>query len=70
MAPRNADGIYAVHWPRGGKTVDIVPLAKRPDTLEGKTICHLWDYLFRGVEIFVWLEAALKDRFPGINFVF
>ena len=69
MATPNADGIYAVHWPRGGKTVDIAPLAKRPDTLEGKTICHLWDYMFRGDEIFGWLEEALNERFPGVNFV-
>ena len=69
MVPRNADGIYAVHWPRGGKTVDIVPLAKRPDTLEGKTICQLWDYMFRGDEIFPILEKCISERYENVEFI-
>lgn len=60
---------YSVVWPRSEKTVDITPLAKRLDTLEGKTVCELWDYLFRGDEIFPWLEDELRERYPGIKFV-
>ena len=45
------------------------PLAKRLDTLEGKTIAQLWDDLFRGDEILPMLEEALGKRFPGVNFV-
>lgn len=69
MAETNSDGFYSVVWPRSEKTVEISPLAKRLDTLEGKTVCQLWDYLFRGDEIFPLLEEELASRYPGIKFV-
>jgi len=50
-------------------TVALGDLAPRLDTLSGKTVCELWDYLFRGDEIFPWLEAELEARYPGIQFV-
>lgn len=65
----NHDGNYAVVWPRGEKTVDVSALAPRLDTLEGKTVCQLWDYMFRGDEIFPMLEAELEQRYPGVRFV-
>lgn len=58
-----------VLWPRGRKTVDVTPLAKRLDTLVGKTVGELWDDLFRGDEIFPMLREALASRFPGVRFV-
>jgi len=58
-----------VLWPRGRKTVDVRPLAKRFDTLDGKTIGELWDDLFRGDEIFPMLREELGRRFPGVRFV-
>ena len=58
------DGHYSVVWPRSEKTAAITALAPRPDTLEGKTVCQLWDYLFRGDELFPVLEAELRSRFP------
>lgn len=58
-----------VLWPRGRKTGDVRPLAKRLDTLEGITIGELWDDLFRGDEIFPLLREELGRRFPGVRFV-
>jgi hypothetical protein len=58
-----------VLWPRGRKTVDVRPLAKRLDTLDGITIGELWDDLFRGDEIFPLLREELGRRFPGVRFV-
>jgi hypothetical protein len=46
-----------------------VPLAKRLDTLTGKTVCELWDWVFRGDEVFEILEEELKKRYPGIKFI-
>ncbi len=60
---------YGVVWPRGEKTVELTALAERLETLEGKTVCQLWDYLFRGDEIFPMLEEGLRQRFPGIKFI-
>ena len=66
---RNEPSAYSVVWPRGEKTQEIAPLAGRLDSLEGKTVGFLWDYLFRGDEVFPLLEEGLKQRYPKINFV-
>ena len=60
---------FAVLWPRGERTAASQPLAPRMPTLEGKTVAFLWDYLFRGEEIFPMLEQALSERYPGMRFV-
>ncbi len=68
MAQRD-NGSYPVVWPRGAKTVDIKPLARRLDTLEGKTIAFLWDNLFRGDEIWPMLKDELSRRYPNMTFI-
>jgi hypothetical protein len=68
MARRNS-GDYAVVWPRSAKAVEIKPLARRLDSIEGKTIAFLWDDLFRGDEIWPILKQELGKRFTGVNFV-
>lgn len=69
MTEKYSKGIYEVVWPRGKKTVKVTHLAKRLDTLEGKTIGQLWDNVFRGDEIFPILEEELAKRYPGIKFI-
>ena len=64
-----SDGHYAVVWPRGEKTMAVTDLAPRLASLAGKTVCQLWDYLFRGDEIFPMLEEGLRARYPDVNFV-
>ncbi|OGA39824.1 MAG: hypothetical protein A3G24_16240 [Betaproteobacteria bacterium RIFCSPLOWO2_12_FULL_62_13] len=63
------DGHYEVFWPRSQRQSKIRPLARRLDTLAGKKIAFLWDFLFRGDEVFAVLEEELKARFPGTSFV-
>ena len=65
----DGSGTYPVVWPRGEQTVGVVPLAKRLGSLEGKTVAQLWDYVFRGDEIFPILQDELKRRYPGIKFI-
>lgn len=60
---------HAVYWPRGRKTVSYTPISPRLESLEGKTVAFLWDYLFRGDEIFPMVERGLAERFPGVRFV-
>jgi hypothetical protein len=60
---------YEALWPRSPRQVGVKPLARRLDTLEGKTVAQLWDYVFRGDEVFPLLEEGLKQRFPGVRFV-
>ena len=62
-------GSYAVVWPRSEKSVEVKPLAKRLDTLDGKTVAFLWDYLFRGDEIWGMLQGELAARYPGAKFI-
>lgn len=60
---------YAVFWPRGRRHVRLQPLARRLDTLEGKTVADLWDFLFKGDEVFTWIEEWLKAQFAGVRFI-
>jgi hypothetical protein len=61
--------IYDVYWPRSPRQVQMQPLAQRLDTLNGKTIAQVWDFVFRGNEVFATLEKGLKARFPDVRFV-
>ncbi|OGA56438.1 MAG: hypothetical protein A3F74_26470 [Betaproteobacteria bacterium RIFCSPLOWO2_12_FULL_62_58] len=69
MSNTNNDGYYEVYWPRAPRQMRAKPLAPRLATLEGKTVAQLWDYLFKGDEVFALLEEGLKARFPGVRFV-
>jgi hypothetical protein len=69
MSAQESDGYYEAYWPRGPRQSKIKPLAKRFDTLAGKKVAFLWDYLFRGDEIWVTLKEELGKRYPGISFV-
>ena len=69
MAQVQQDGYYEVFWPRAERQQKDKTLAPRLESLEGKTVAQLWDFIFRGDEIFQTLEEALKARYPGIRFV-
>ena len=63
------EGIYQVVWPRGQKTIKTISLSKRLDSLEGKTVVLLWDYVFRGDEIFSIIRDQFSMKFPDIGFI-
>lgn len=69
MSKDTHDGYYEVYWPRAARQMPMKPLAARLQTLEGKTVAQLWDYLFKGDEVFALLEEGLAKRFPGVRFV-
>jgi hypothetical protein len=70
MAKKVGDqGLYEVVWPCGERMQKMRPLAKRLDTLNGKTVAQLWDYLFAGDEVFKVLEENLRAQYPEVNFV-
>jgi hypothetical protein len=64
-----AEPAYDVVWPKSPQGVQAHKLVDRLDTLEGKRIGFLWDYLFRGNELFPVLEKELVKRFPSIEIV-
>ncbi len=69
MSSTDNDGHYAALWPRSPRQTRLNKLAARLATLECKTVAQLWDYLFRGDEVFALLEEGLKAKYPGIRFV-
>ena len=60
---------YAVYWPRGARTQKDKDVAPKLRSLAGKRVAFLWDYMFRGNEIFAMLAQELKNRFPDIEFI-
>lgn len=62
-------GRYEVVWPCGERRQKIRPLARRLDTLNGKTVAQLWDFLFAGDDVFTALEEKLRERYPEVKFV-
>ncbi|HEU5321778.1 MAG TPA: hypothetical protein VFX28_13310 [Methylomirabilota bacterium] len=69
MTTGGREPVHEVVWPLAPATAAPTALAARPADLRGKTIGELWDYLFKGEEIFPLLRRALARRFPGIRFV-
>ena len=60
---------FDVLWPRSPRTAPVGKLAPRPATLSGGKVAFLWDYLFRGDEIFPLLEEEIARAHPGVTFV-
>ena len=64
-----SEPVYEVVWPLGRSAYDTRAPNARVGDLSGKTVAELWDYLFRGEEIFPLVREQLSARFPGIKFV-
>jgi len=64
MEPR-----YDVVWPKSPRGTQRRRAAARLDTLAGKRLGFVWDYMFRGEEIFPVLADALTVRYPGLEVV-
>lgn len=60
---------YEVVWPKSARSTDARPPAPRVGSLQGKRVAFLWDYLFRGDELFPELERELTNRFPGLKVI-
>lgn len=65
----NNSGYFECHWPRAERQQKRRRLAPRLASLEGKTVAQLWDFLFRGDQVFALLEEGLKARYPGVKFI-
>ena len=60
---------YEVLWPLSRKTVAARPGAPRVADLNGKVICELWDFNFRGETIYPLVREYIKARYPQTTFV-
>lgn len=61
--------MYDVVWPKSPLGVQSRRPAARLGDLADKRIGFVWDYVFRGEEIFPALEAELRRRFEGLDVV-
>ena len=60
---------HEVLWPLARRAVEDRPLAPRLPDLNGKTVCELWDVIFRGETIYPLVRDYIKARFPRVKFV-
>jgi hypothetical protein len=60
---------YDVVWPRSARGVQRRRRADRLASLDGRRVAFLWDYLFRGDELFPVLERELRQRFAGLDVI-
>jgi hypothetical protein len=60
---------YETVWPRGRQRQKLESPAPRLPDLRGKTIGLVWNFVFRGEEIFPLLQQQIAERFPGVKFV-
>lgn len=58
-----------VVWPSGRRIHQGHKLAKRLDSLEGKTVAQLWDWVFKGDKMFEIWERELSKLYPGIKHI-
>lgn len=69
MPESHSSELYHVLSPEGPLGVTPLPAAPRPGTLTGKKIAFVWDYAFRGDEMFPVIEDGLRETFGAVDFV-
>jgi hypothetical protein len=54
-----------------GETVThpVTPVAPRLDTLEGKTVCEIWNAGFKGDVVFPMIEEMLQKRYRDVRVI-
>src|SRR5688572_26392460 len=64
-----AEPVYKVLSPLGESTAKTIAMAPRLDTLDGKTVCLVWNYAFKSDVTLPAIAEALKKQYPGIKIV-
>lgn len=63
------EATYEVVWPLGPNAHATAETVQRVADLSGKTVAAIWDYLFRGDEMFDIVSRKLAETYPGMKFV-
>ena len=61
--------MYEVVSPEGATVVNQAPPRTPLSSLDAKTICEVWDWLYRGDLVFRALREALLARHPNLRVV-
>src|SRR3954471_1592583 len=64
-----ADAPYKIVSPVGESTAKPIAMASRLETLDGKTVCMVWNHAFKADVTHAAIAAELKKRHPGIKIV-
>jgi|CXWL01.1.fsa_nt_gi hypothetical protein len=65
----STEPVYKIVSPLGDRTVTMVPMAARLDTLAGKTVCMVWNNAFKADVTLPVIGEALKKRFPDATVI-
>jgi hypothetical protein len=60
---------YQVVWPLGRSAVEKIEMVSGVEGLDGKKVAFVWDYLFRGPEIFGVIKDEISARYPTAEFI-
>ena len=68
-AEASAEPVYKIVGPMGESTAKMTAMARRLDTLDGKTVGLVWNHAFKADVTLPAIAEALKQRYPGIKIV-
>ena len=60
---------FKVVSPLGEVVVEDTPMANRPDTLKGKTVCLTWNASFRADVTLSAIADLLRKKYPGVKVI-
>ncbi|MBI2859510.1 MAG: hypothetical protein HYX90_10565 [Chloroflexi bacterium] len=60
---------FEVVWPLAKSAQKPQGLAPRLDTLNGKTLCGIWNGVFYFEKTWPMVKEALARKYPGVKFV-
>jgi hypothetical protein len=63
------EGQYEVVSPLGERDTRWIEMAPRLDTLEGKTICELWNESFKSNITFPVIRKLLQKKYPKVRII-
>ena len=63
------ESLFEVVWPLGRSVSKATAPAPAIADLNGKTVCELWDWVFRGDQMFPIINRELREQFPGVKIV-
>jgi hypothetical protein len=60
---------YQVVWPLGRTVAPEIDVSGGVGSLDDKKVAFVWDYLFRGREMFEIIKRVVSEQFPRAEFV-
>ncbi|MFC1971523.1 hypothetical protein ACFLV0_06335 [Chloroflexota bacterium] len=60
---------YEVVSPLGQTVIEARPVPRHYDTLNGKTVCEVWNGGFRGHVVLPIVREMLKKKFPDVKVI-